>query len=131
MSKFSIHKIKCPHCGKEIEVNIADSLNATLDNEAFKKLRTGEVFRVLCLKCKKKFYYDHPFLYHDMEKRFMVQYAPDTRTFKEFIEYADKAHEQFGNIFDKEYKYRVVLGNVQQFIEKVEILSYDLNDIII
>lgn len=131
MSKFSIHKINCPHCKKEIEVNVADSLNSSLNNDSLNKLRTAEVFRVLCPKCNKKFFYNHPFLYHDMEKRFMVQYAPDTRTLKEFIDFADKTHEQFGDVFDKEYKYRVVYGNIQQFIEKVEVLSYGLNDIII
>lgn len=131
MSKFSLHEIKCPCCGNEFKENIADSLNVTLDNDSFKKVRTGKVFKIKCPKCKKEFFLNHPFLYHDMEKHFMVQYAPDTRTFKEFIEYADKAYNQFGNIFDKGYKYRVVLGNVQQFIEKVEILSYGLNDIAI
>lgn len=131
MSKYSKHSIKCPHCNKEFSEEIADSLNVTLDPDSLIKVRSGEVFNVTCPECKEKFFYNHPFLYHDMDKHFMVQYAPDTRTFKDFIESADKMYNQFGALFGEQQTQRVVLGNVSQFIEKVEILSFGFNDVAI
>lgn len=75
MSKYSIHRLKCPYCNKEFSEEIADSLNVTLDLDSFSKVRKGDVFNVICPECKKSFFYNHPFLYHDMNKHFMVQYA--------------------------------------------------------
>ena len=131
MSKYSIHKITCPHCNKEFSEEIADSLNVTLDPDSLDKVRSGSVFNVKCPYCDESFYYDHPVLYHDMNKHFMVQYAPDTRTFKGFIEQADKMYNQFGALFGEQQTQRVVLGSVSQFIEKVEMLSFGLNDVVV
>jgi hypothetical protein len=35
MSKYSIHEIQCPHCERKIKVNVADSINVTLDADEF------------------------------------------------------------------------------------------------
>lgn len=131
MSKYSIHEIQCPHCERKIKVNVADSINVTLDADEFFKVRSGKVFEVLCPECTKEFTYKHPLLFHDMEKRFMVQYAPDIESFKNFIKYSESMNFTYKDTFAKDYKYRVVLENINQFIEKVEILSFGLNDIAI
>lgn len=131
MSKYSIHSIKCPYCNKEFSEEIADSLNVTLDSDSLNKIRNGEVFKVTCPKCKETVFYNHPVLYHDMDKHFMVQYAPDTKTLKEFIETADKMYNQFSSLFGEQQTHRVILGDVSEFIEKIEILSNGLNDVAI
>ena len=38
MSKYSIHRLKCPYCNKEFSEEIADSLNVTLDLDSFSKV---------------------------------------------------------------------------------------------
>lgn len=131
MSKYSIHKIRCPYCNKEFSKEIADSFNVTLDSDSLDKVRSGSVFNIKCPECNETFFYNHPFLYHDMDKHFMVQYAPDTRIFKDFIEQADKMYNQFGALFGEQQTQRVVLGNVIQFVEKVEVLSFGLNDVVV
>lgn len=131
MSKYSIHSLKCPYCNKEFSEEIADSLNVTLDLDSFSKVRKGDVFHVICPECKKSFFYNHPFLYHDMNKHFMVQYAPDTKTFKEFIKSADKMYNKFISLFGEQQTIRIVLGNVEQFLEKIDILTFGFNDVVI
>lgn len=131
MSKYSIHNLKCPHCNKEFSEEIADSLNVTLDQDSFEKIRTGEVFNVRCPDCNKTFIYAHPFLYHDMDKHFMVQYAPDINTLKEFVESIDKMYNRIGELFGEQQTQRVVLGDFREFFEKVEILTFGFNDVAI
>ena len=131
MSKYSTHKIKCSKCGKEFSEEIADSLNVSIDNDSLDKIRTFDAMTVVCPHCGKKIYYDHPILYNDMKNNFMVQYAPDTKTFNEFIESCEKMNNQFGALLGNTYKYRVVLGDYRVFVEKVEILTVGLNDVVV
>ena len=131
MSKESIHKIICNECKKEFAETISDSLNVSLDPESLLKVRNGDVVTVICPHCGKKMFYNHPVLYHDMNKHFMVQYAPDTKTLKEFIDATDTAINQFNSLFGQSIKHRVVLGDYRSFIEKVEILTAGYNDVIV
>ncbi len=72
MSKSHIYSFKCPKCNKKIPCVIYDSINVTLDPELKEKLLDTSLFHVTCPHCHKTFTHHYPFLYHDMEKKFMV-----------------------------------------------------------
>ena len=57
-------------------MTIYKSINATQDPEARKALLEGRVNRFVCGKCDHKGYLLVSFLYHDMDRQFLVQYHP-------------------------------------------------------
>ena len=73
MSKISKVKFNCPECGKEVEFDYYESINVTLNPELKEKVINGLIYSVECPSCGHREAFPHPFLYHDMEKKFMIQ----------------------------------------------------------
>ena len=48
MSKHHVEKITCPHCHKESDFILWDSINTSLDPEMKAKVRSGEAFKWVC-----------------------------------------------------------------------------------
>jgi predicted RNA-binding Zn-ribbon protein involved in translation (DUF1610 family) len=69
-------KIDCPKCGINQTVTIWDSINVTEDPDLKEKLLKGEINIFRCQKCGDEAVIPMPLLYHDMEKRFFIQYYP-------------------------------------------------------
>jgi len=76
MSMESRESIKCPKCGSDQEVIVWSSLNVTLDPELRARLFNGEINMFKCSKCRNKAFLNAPLLYHDMDRKFTVQYYP-------------------------------------------------------
>ena len=77
MSKMHIEKITCPECGRENEYKFWDSVNVNLDPELKEHVLDGSIFDYSC-SCGYSTKLVHQFLYHDMEKKFMIQFSsPD------------------------------------------------------
>ncbi len=70
---------KCPACGEETQVTVWRSINVAQDPEAKEMLLAGSVNVFRCPKCGYESLLDIDLLYHDMEKRFCVQYYPYER----------------------------------------------------
>jgi hypothetical protein len=66
----------CPKCKEKSRVTIYKSINATQDPDARKALLEGKINQFVCSKCDQKGYLLVSFLYHDMDRRFLVQYHP-------------------------------------------------------
>jgi hypothetical protein len=69
-------KLKCPDCGGRLDAVLWDSVNAQLDPEIKEALLQGNLHRFECPQCREVKRLDRAFLYHDMEKQFMVWYYP-------------------------------------------------------
>lgn len=131
MSKYTMHTLKCPHCGNVFKRKVADSINVTIEPDTLKKVMTGDIFELSCKSCKKKFNYNHPVLYHNMDKSFMIQYASNPRELVRFIELTKTFRENVKKDFDDFLvkTYRVIPGNDSEFIEKIGVLTYGFNDV--
>jgi len=70
---------KCPACGEKSPATVWRSMNVTQDPDAKELLLAGSVNVFQCPRCKYESLLDIDFLYHDMERRFCVQYYPYER----------------------------------------------------
>ena len=66
----------CPACGHRQIAEFYQAINVKLNPELKERLFKGELNMFVCEECGKKAVVDLVFLYHDMDKRFCVQYCP-------------------------------------------------------
>jgi hypothetical protein len=76
MSTHEVIDFECPECKTKSRVTVWRSLNATQDPEARKQLLEGKLNFFACANCAQKGYLLTSFLYHDMERKFLVQFHP-------------------------------------------------------
>ncbi len=130
MSRHHVEKITCPKCGAESEFLMWDSINTVLNPEMKEPVRTGEAFQFTCPKCGAATTVDYPFLYHQMDDRLMIFYAPadpvgTVEAIKEM-----KENPMFELTEDDGCLTRVVETR-NQFLEKLLIFEEKLDDRII
>lgn len=68
--------LECPNCGLAQTAVVWDSLNADVSPEAREALFEGKINVFACEACGHQARLDAPLLYHDMARRFVVQYYP-------------------------------------------------------
>jgi len=76
MTKKQEKELPCPACAARVTTTIWSSLNVTLNPEAKAALFKGEINLFGCASCGFEGLLPVPFLYHDMENKFLVQYYP-------------------------------------------------------
>lgn len=76
MSKKETIEVNCSGCGEKQDATVWYSLNTSLDPEAKQLLLAGKVNVFHCRKCPLESFLPVEFLYHDMDKRFCVQFIP-------------------------------------------------------
>ncbi len=64
-----------------------NSINVTLDPKMKEKVMDGSLFLWTCSKCGTTFRVPYPFLYHDMEHRFMVEFFPEKNSLVALAEF--------------------------------------------
>ena len=132
MSEREIQRIKCPKCGGEHDFEIWTRGNTDLDPILRDRIKSGELFRTVCPICGQQIDVVYPCLYHEMENRIMIYYAPGEKAMKDalaaFDEGLDAAEKERG--FDsakKGYRNRVV-GSLYDLQEKIAIFEAGLDD---
>jgi hypothetical protein len=83
------HKLNCPNCGHLQDNVVWTSLNVSLDPTLREKLFNGEINVLVCQKCGNRALISTALLYHDMKRKYCVQYYPvqaieDAEFFKRF-----------------------------------------------
>lgn len=76
MTRLGSLEIDCPECNIKQNVTIWESVNVTLDPDLKEKLFQGRINVFQCQKCGVRALIPVPLLYHDMTKRFCVQFYP-------------------------------------------------------
>jgi predicted nucleic-acid-binding Zn-ribbon protein len=76
MTKERMEEIDCPKCGAKQTETLWETINVTLNPELKEKLFQGEINRFRCKNCGNEAYISLPLLYHDMRKKYCVQYYP-------------------------------------------------------
>ena len=132
MSEKEIKRIKCPKCGALHDFEIWVRVNTDLDPVLKGKVRSGELFRTQCPSCGQKIDVVYPCLYHEMEKKVMIYYAPGKKAMEDaaaaFDEGADAVEKERG--FDPAgngYRNRVV-GSLYDLQEKIAVFDSGLDD---
>jgi len=133
MSIFNQCKVTCPICNKENDFTLWQSVNTEYNPEMKAKVLNGQVFCFTCPECGKRSGVEFSLLYHDMEKKLMIQYAADEETVKETCKSLDEIKKQeatLENPESKEYTYRIVLSK-QKLSEKICLLEKGFDDRIV
>ncbi|MBM4285273.1 MAG: hypothetical protein FJ128_08480 [Deltaproteobacteria bacterium] len=76
MTKCNTHSLTCPKCSQAREVVLYDSINADHDPLLKEKLFKGGINMFQCEPCDVVALVNYPLLYHDMKRKFIVQYFP-------------------------------------------------------
>jgi len=117
---------KCPNCSHDLEFNIWSTINTKENPEIIEEVKEREIFRKECPNCKKITEINYNTLYHDVERKFMVDHINNKGSIEEDLEIQAmlKNNELDG------YKLRIT-RSLSDFIEKITILEKNLDDYII
>ena len=94
MSEKEIQRIKCPKCGSEHDFEIWTRVNTDLDPVLKDKVRNGQLFRTVCPSCGQQIDVVYPCLYHEMENKVMIYYAPGAKAMKDAAAAFDEGSEE-------------------------------------
>ena len=134
MSKLATYQVNCSSCGKQSDFDAWASINVQLDSELKEKLLKRELFMFKCFYCGEETSIIYPCLYHDMERKVMIQFCA-SEGLEESIKGLKKSIEIFEKNFPKlkekwSYEYRIVT-NLNDLNEKIFIFDSELNDKVI
>ena len=74
MTKIREEKIECTSCGQSRKVILCDSINVTINPNLRDEFFNGKINVFKCDACEEEAYIPIPLMYHDMERKFCVQY---------------------------------------------------------
>lgn len=130
MSEVKKQMIACPKCGKEIEIDVWDSVDIPYDMEMKEKVLQNTMFKAHCEDCGFVFPIGYKFLYNDMEQRYLIWMAPrleeaEQKDIDDYNEQLKTDHRL--QLAQKGYIYRIV-RNDNELREKVVIFDEGLDD---
>lgn len=76
MSDTKKQTIKCPKCGKDVEVELFDGLEMPYDNKYKDAILKNTFFKLHCDSCGITFPIAYRFTYNDMEQKYFIWLAP-------------------------------------------------------
>ncbi|AMP20683.1 hypothetical protein AZF37_05370 [endosymbiont 'TC1' of Trimyema compressum] len=121
-------KMNCPQCGTEREVILWEKVNVKMNPDLKEKLFDGTLNMLKCKDCGYGARIYIPLIYHDMDKKFFIHFAPDYPVGEEktLIENLDK---ETATLFDDSYNNRLrVVFDYKSLLEKIRIFDEDLDD---
>jgi hypothetical protein len=114
MTTGRVREIDCPKCGGRQTEKVLETINVSLNPELKEKLFQGEINRFRCKGCGNEAHIFTPLLYHDMRKKYCVQYYP--------LKFLD--HDQFFDNFNREGDKNPSLPLVREleYMQKIHIV---------
>jgi hypothetical protein len=86
MTEMNLEVLQCPACGHEQQVLVFSSVNITLNPELKEKVMNYEINLFKCDACANGAFINTPLLYHDMDRKYCVQYYPlESLTIPDFL----------------------------------------------
>lgn len=114
--------VVCPKCQQQTATNILISGNTVEDFDLRKQIFEENLFRWKCKKCGFSSKYQHPLLYNDVERKFMVYYIPQVERLKVVD---PKLEAEFAELSD--IKKRIV-PDINAIKEKIIVFESGIND---
>ena len=118
MSKYHTTEVVCPACKKPYNIQIWDSVNAQLNPEKKEEILSNTFYKTICPHCNEETDCVYDFLYHDMNKKYMISMLQDY------------PQDMLKEITKSGYSLRKV-DDINQLIEKIRIFDAGLNDIVV
>ena len=71
------NKIRCPECGKEINVYVKEFVDVATNPEYKEQILNGTFFLAVCPECGSETLMEYPIMYIDSEKKLNIYMAPE------------------------------------------------------
>ena len=126
MSK--IEPVLCKNCGAKLKVP-SDFIKIYTSEKDYDHVRSGEVFYITCKKCKSRFNFECPFLYVDIDNKFVIFYINNDTFYDMAVDGTNELRMLFKDIDGMIV--RVVSSNRELLYEKIDIFTAGLNDVIV
>lgn len=113
-------ELVCPECNEKFNVDIFTSINVQMDKDMKNRVLSGKLFDMECAHCHSKFHIPYPVLYHDMEKKLLIQFTEEKELepIKKILDHANVGED---------YTVRIV-DNERDWIEKILISDSGYDD---
>lgn len=121
MTRPNLHEIECPKCGAKQTETVWESINATINPDLKEKLIQGQINVFHCQKCREEAFVSIPLLYHDMTRKFCVQFYPF-----EWLRY-DRCLEDF--TWDADLNIPFPMPKYTDFMKRTHIV-FDMNELV-
>jgi hypothetical protein len=116
--------VVCPSCGSPQKFKLWQTLNVEIDPAEKKKLVSGEICTVRCASCGGESPVEHDLLYHDPEKKLMIQLRYQDGKEDSALQ---SSLESLSAVVAQGYRFRVV-ATFKDLVEKVLIFDDRLDD---
>ncbi len=114
----------CPHCKTPQNLSYYSTVNVKLHPELKAKVLDGSLNAQKCSNCAKEINFRSPFLYHDMENSFMIQFNPKGKMDAVALAQVQEDLKGRGYIHREVHHY-------PHLIEKINTFNYGMNDLVI
>lgn len=125
MSESVTKSVICPKCRQQSSTNILISANTTEDADIRKNVLDESVFRWKCAKCGFNTRFQHPFLYNDIENKFMIYFIPQVERQRVVDQ---KLEQQYSDLSDIRKR---IVPDINTLKEKIIIFEKGLDDMAI
>lgn len=124
MSLWIDQPVTCPKCRQSSDRRLWPSINAHANPELREALLNQELLRFVCRTCGAKIDLCYPILYHDMERKFMVQCItpPEPPTYEDLKQQIPEFEEII-----QSYRLRVV-AEPHRLREKIVVFEAGMDD---
>lgn len=122
MSEKLSRYIPCPKCSQQSETEILCSMNTVSEPKARQFVFDESIFRWKCPKCGFRKKMMHPFLYNDIENKFMIYYIPKVER-RQLAD--DKIEKEFSEL---SYVRKRVVPDINSMKEKIVLFERNIND---
>lgn len=110
----------CPYCGKQFDITVYDSVNASEDPDLRDRCVSGDLFRHSCPHCHTDFMIQSPLVYIDPNHKFVIWLSTQA---------ADSSVAGFATpLLEQGYTLRRT-QNLTEFTEKIQIFEDGISDI--
>ena len=119
-------QIKCEECGKAFDVSVFESINVSINPELKEKVINGEIYCFECPHCHHVHHISYPFLYHDMEHKFMINQGTPGELMNYYEEMKDnKVSKDFPGLMENYINIGVT--SYRNLLSKIAILEKGLD----
>ena len=122
MSRRTTKSVGCPHCGEHSDTQMYTTINVTLDPKLRDRVMDETLFAWVCPHCGYEAMLLNPFLYHDMEHKFMIYLRPEQR--ESFFSVPD-TERQFPELGDLKKR---LAPDINTLKEKILLFEEELDD---